>query len=157
MGAAYTAGAALRRGIEPRLAVAIALFAVGAFVAGVAAAWLTGRRGLARRPSARLAASLLVLTVLTVGFGAFFLFVAHAFQATAAWGRPFTLHWVGSMIVNGGASLIYTMAIALPLIIPFGLPVLLGAAIVAARPSRLSAAAPPVRPRAALETESSAP
>jgi len=157
MGLAYLAGAALWRGIEPRLAVAIALFAVGAFAAGAATAWLMGRRGLERPLSARLAASLLVLTVLTVGFGAFFLFLGHVTNATRVWGDPFTLHWVGSLIVNAGAALVYTMALALPMIIPLGLPILLAAAGVLAWPAALSLATPPVRPRAPLETESSAP
>jgi hypothetical protein len=116
-----------------------------------------GRRGRDRPRSARLAASLLLLTVLTVGFGAFFLFVAHMTQATSVWGRPFSLHWVGSLIVNSGAALVYTMALALPMIIPLGLPILLAAAVVAARPARLSPAAPPVRPRQPLESESPPP
>ncbi|MCC6736814.1 MAG: hypothetical protein IT534_11905 [Bauldia sp.] len=120
-------------------------------------AWLLGTSGRSRPHSARLAAALLLLTVLTVGFGAFFLFVAHVTQATSVWGRPFSLHWIGSLIVNSGAALIYTIAIALPMIIPLGLPILLAAAVVAARPPRLSPAAAPVRPRQPLATGSPPP
>jgi hypothetical protein len=114
-----------RGSIEPRLAIALALYTIGAVAAGLVSAWLLVRWGERRPPSARLAAAIAVLSALTVGFGAFLLFVAVAVLRQGKWGAPFSLEWIGSMIVNGGASLVYTVALALPMLLPLGIPVML--------------------------------
>ncbi|MCW5715358.1 MAG: hypothetical protein KIT43_12665 [Bauldia sp.] len=119
----------------------------------MASAWLLPRWTAHRPPSARLAASIAVLSGLTVGFGAFALFVAVAVLQSSRWGAPFSLEWIGSMIVNSGASLVYTIALGLPMLIPLGIPVMFLGAWQLARLPRLSAAAAPVRPRASNEPE----
>lgn len=152
------AGALWRRGaIEPRLALALVLYAVGAAAAGAVSAWLLNRWGRDRPPSARLAGAIAVLSALTVGIGAFFLFVAVAVRRQATWGAPFSLEWIGSMIVNSGAALIYTVALALPMLLPLGIPLMLIAAWQLAPLPRLSPVAAPVRPRPPLEPQGPAP
>lgn len=146
-----------RGAIEPRLALALALYTAGAASAGFVAACLMKRWGERRPPSARLAAAMAVLSALTVGLGAFLLFVAVAIRRQSTWGAPLSLEWIASMIVNSGASLIYTVTLALPMLLPLGIPVMfLGAWLLAPLP-RLSSAMAPVRPRPPLEPQGPAP
>jgi hypothetical protein len=139
VGIAFLAGAFwLRGGVTDRLGLAIVLFAAGAACAGWGAAWFLARWGTRRPGSARFAAAAIILTVLTVGFDAFFLFLNYSAYFIQWWPTPFTLHWFFNLITTGGGVTFFFIALGLPLLLPLGLPVLFGAAFILSRPPRLS-------------------
>ena len=135
MGVAAVPGALWLRGsVDSRLGLALLFFAAGAFVAGLLAALTLRLWGRRRARSARFAAAIIVLAILTVGFDAFIYYVHTASYFGKWWATPFSFHWFVTVVFTGGGALFYFMTIALPMILPLGLPVLLAGAAILSRP-----------------------
>lgn len=153
IGLASIAGALLlRRGIEADLALALLLFAGGAATGGFLAS--LAMAGLARRKprSARLALSLVALILLTTGFQVVFFYGNYMSYYVAWWGDPFTADWFFPLIITFFGAGFYYLALGLPMMLPIGFPVLIGAAFWLSRmpgSARLPPGDPAGRPRSA--------
>jgi hypothetical protein len=136
VGLASIPGALIIRGdIDQRLGFALLLFAAGASAAGLVSSWLLGRRLRSRPRTARLAAAIIVLTFFTCLFCSFFLYLQYISYFAAYWERAFTSGWFESVIFTGAGVTFFFVSLALPMMLPVGLPVLLAGAFVLSRPT----------------------
>ncbi|MCW5696928.1 MAG: hypothetical protein KIS96_09380 [Bauldia sp.] len=130
--AAFVGGAFLiRRGIDGRLGTAIILFTLGAFIAGFAAALLHRRWSRGRPATARFALAFLLLAILTVAFDVLLFFVQYASYYAQWWpGFPWVLF---TATFTGLGVAFYYGTLALPLLLPLGVPLLFAASWYLAR------------------------
>ena len=134
MSVAFASGwLALGRDFTPRTLAATLYIAVAAAIASATAA--LAARLLARRPwSARLAAALVVLIVGTALLASLFLAVETAWATHPMGELPIRVSFLVVLIIGAGA-LYGFLAIAAPLMLPLGLPlVALSALLIARRP-----------------------
>lgn len=122
----------LRHGIEPRLGTALLLFTVGAALAGFLTALVIGRTGMKRR-TARFAAALVLLIILTTVFDAVLLYVEYAGYYVQWWPPLFSVHWFFTATTTFLGVSFYFVALGVPMIVPLGLPLTLLAALLLAR------------------------
>lgn len=148
MGVAGVGGALLsRHRIETDLGVFLGHSAIATVIAGVLAAILAGWLGRNLFPTARVALALLALAILTGVAQHFVYFLDYASYYATFWERPFTIPWLRSVTATYAGSAFYFVSLGLPLMLPFGVPVVLGAALVLARPA-LKRSHGAVRPQA---------
>ena len=119
-----------------RMLAVIILFAlggtVGGFLAWVVAATVAG----ARPRSARFAAMSFTLILGTAGITAFFFFLQYRLYYAQWHDQSFSEMWIVQMLFTG-ASAVYIFAVSgLRMLLPFGLLVLFGAALIFARKPR---------------------
>jgi hypothetical protein len=132
VGLAFVAGAFLiRRGIDGRLGTAILLFTLGAFAAGLVTALLGHRFGRKRPTSARFALAFVLLAILTVAADVF-LFYLQYISYYAPWWPGFP-HVLFTAVFTGFGVAFYYGTLALPLLLPLGVPLLFAASWYLAR------------------------
>ena len=134
IGLASVPGAIWRRGwIDRDLAVALLLIAAGAAVAGFLTALVFRLRRARRGFSARFAAAIFLLIVLTAGFDALFLYLDYIAYYTQWWPEPFSVHWFFTAATTFVGVFFYYAAVAVPMLLPLGLPAVFGFAFFLAR------------------------
>ena len=134
MGLASVPGALwLRDAIDPDLALALLLFAGGAVVAGFVTALIVLRFGEPLARPARIALAIALLGVLTGGFDSFFLYLHYIAYYVQWWPDAFTLHWFFTAVSTFLGVSFYFASIGAPMLIPLGLPTVLGFGFLIAR------------------------
>lgn len=127
MGIASLPGALwLRETIGPELGVALLLFAAGATVAGILTVFAIRRFGRSLRFPARIAFAIILLGALTAGFDSFFLYLHYISYYVEWWPDAFSVHWLFTAISTFLGVAFYFTSIGAPMLIPFGLPTMLG-------------------------------
>lgn len=131
---AFVPGALWIRGtIDSDLRLALLLFGAGATVAGFLTSLLVSQWGATLGGASRLALAVFSLVVLTAGFDALFLYFNYISYFVQWWPDPFTTHWFFTAISTFLGVSYYYATIAVPMLIPVGLPVVLGFGLFAAR------------------------
>lgn len=134
IGLAYAVGALwIRHGIDPDLAKALALLTAGAVAAGFMVALANGWTGRFNRFSARMAAAIVLLTVLTAGIGTAFLYLEYIAYYAQWWPPAFTLHWAFTAATTFIGLSFYVASVVTPMFLPLGLPMLLVYAVFLAK------------------------
>ena len=134
IGLAFVPGAFWVRGtIDRDLGLAFLLFGAGAALAGFFTSLLLNRLGATLGRPSRLALAIFSLIVLTAGFDALLLYFNYISHYIQWWPDPFTAHWFLTAISTFLGVSYYYAAIAVPMLIPVGLPVVLGFGFLAAR------------------------
>lgn len=134
IGLAFVPGALWIRGtIDSDLGLALVLFGTGAAIAGFITSLLLYRWGPILGLPSRLALAVFSLVVLTAGFDALLLYFNYISYYVQWWPDPFTTHWFFTGITTFLGVSYYYAAIAAPMLIPVGLPVVFGFALIAAR------------------------
>lgn len=119
-----------------RTTAVLILFAVGALVAGFLAWAVSAMVAGIRPPSARFAAMTLFLTVATAGITAFIFFLQFRVYYAQGHSVEFTKLWLVQLMFTGASAVYIFLSSGLRLLLPFGLPVLFGAAYLFARKPR---------------------
>ena len=134
IGFASVPGALWIRGtIDSDLGLALLLFGAGAIAAGFLTSLLVNQWGAGLSKASRLALAVLSLVVLTAGFDALFLYFNYISYYVQWWPDPFTSHWFFTAISTFLGVSYYYVTIAVPMLIPVGLPVVFGFGLIAAR------------------------
>jgi len=115
------------------LGLALLLFGAGAIAAGFLTSLLVNQWGAGLSKASRLALAVLSLVVLTAGFDALFLYFNYISYYVQWWPDPFTSHWFFTAISTFLGVSYYYVTIAVPMLIPVGLPVVFGFGLIAAR------------------------
>ncbi len=149
IGLAGIPGALWRYGaINPRLTLALILFAIGAAFAGCCTFLALARWGAGLSPSARFAAAIVLLIVLSAGFDAVLFYGDYITYYVEWWPAAFSLHWFFVALATFAGVGYYYLMLGAPMLMPIGLPVLLVAALLLSRreppPRRLSPGPSPV-------------
>ena len=77
--------------------------------------------------------AVVALVVLTAGFDVFFLYLNYISYYAQWWPDAFTAHWFFTGVTTFLGVGFYYVTIATPMLMPFGLPVILGFGFLAAR------------------------
>ncbi len=122
--------------VNTRVTAVLILFALGALIAGFLS-WLMAAMVAGNRPvSARFAAMMVLLAVSTAGLTAFLFFLQFRVYYAQWHASELTLLWLYQLAFTGASAVYIFMSSGLRMLLPFGLPVLFGAAYLFARRQR---------------------
>jgi len=130
--AAIPGALVVRHAISPDLALVIVFFALGAAPAGFLAALIAGRLPSRFTRGRRFAAALLSMMLFTTGAHVILLFAEYA-AYYAQWWPSDAGEWLQAAGFTFGATGFYYAVLGLPVLLPFGLPVVLAFAMFLAR------------------------
>ena len=121
-------------GIGDRLRLALILFAAGAVLAGFITALLMGWIGPRLHVPGRFAAAIILLVVLSAGFDTALFYANYISHYVEWWPAAFSAHWFFAVLTSFAGVGYYYVALAVPMLMPVGLPVLFVAAFLLSRP-----------------------
>lgn len=130
-GFAALIGALWQRGvIDQDLWLALLLIAAGAAVAGFLTCLLLAWWGRRRSRPARLAAAIVALVLLTIGFDTLLLYANYISYYAQWWPPAFTTHWFMTALTTLAGVGFYFVTIGVPMLLPLGIPLVIAAAFV---------------------------